>query len=212
MAEGYQAAFQADVDPISGPVTIGLSPNPALPDDPRRVVQRSHRGRRRDARPRRLRRARRIQRGGGITDLGDIELEPGIVLSGRVVLADGKPVPPHTHIMINRLRACDISEQEPAPDGSFRFEALPRETVEVSIRLAGCELSTQNESLLRDHGDSRQSLAGRLEQDTRLRIVLEPVGGRKRAEPPRSPEDWSAFNAQQDIVRSEPLRGAPLVP
>jgi hypothetical protein len=148
---------------------------------------------------------------GGVRDLGDLVLEPGIALSGRVVLADGKPVPPHTRIAINRPRAFDSSEQEFTPDGSFRFATLPRETVTVSIRLPGYELSTQNESLLPDYGDSRQLLAGRLERDTQLRIVLEPVGGRKRAEPPHSTEDWSALNAQQETVRSKPLRAAPIV-
>ena len=138
-------------------------------------------------------------------------MEPGIALSGRVVLADGKPIPPHTRIMLSRLRAFDTSEQELTTDGGFGFASVPRETVELSIRLPQYELSTQNESLLPDSGDSRVTLAGRLEQDTQLRIVLEPAGGRKRAEPPRSAEEWSVLKAQQDAVRSKPLRGAPPV-
>lgn len=149
---------------------------------------------------------------GASRDLGDLALEPGIALSGRVELSDGKPVPPHTRILIGRLRAWDNSEQELAADGSFQFAALPRESVEVSIRLPGYELSARNESVLRDYDDSRQSLAGRLDQDTRLRIVLEPAGGRKKAEPPRSAEDWSVLNGQQDAVRSKPLRGVPSLP
>lgn len=146
---------------------------------------------------------------GRIRDLGDMALEPGITLSGRVVLADGKPVPPHTRIAVDRMRAWDRAERELAPDGSFRFGPLPRETLSVSIRLPGYELSRENESLLPEHGDPRQSLAGRLDQDTQLGIVLEPAGARTPAQPPRSAEEWRALNAQQDAVRSKPLRGAP---
>jgi hypothetical protein len=149
---------------------------------------------------------------GAVRDLGDLNLEPGTTLSGRVVLADGRPIPPHTRIMLGRARGWDQSEQELATDGSFRFASVPRETVALSIRLKGYELATQNESLLPDYNDSRVTLAGRLEQDTQLRVLLEPAGGRKRAEPPRSADGWSALNARQDAVRSKPIRGAPSIP
>ena len=147
---------------------------------------------------------------GSVRDLGDVVAEPGVALSGRVVLADGRTVPSHTRIAVGRERAWDHFESELAPDGSFRFPGLPRETLSVSIRLPGYELSLQNESLLPDSGGPRVSLAGRLEQDTELRIVLEPVANGGRLVPPQSAEEWSTLNARQKDVRSRPLRGAPI--
>ncbi len=149
---------------------------------------------------------------GRVLDLGEIALEPGVSLAGQVVLADGKPVPLHTRIAVGRQRAWDTAERELAPDGSFEFGRLPRETVTVSVRLRGYELAPENGSLLPDPWDRRESLAGRLEQDTRLRILLTPAVSRTPPPPPRSGQEWQAMNARQDAVRSRPLQGAPPTP
>ena len=145
---------------------------------------------------------------GHVRDLREIALEPGVMVSGRVVLADGRPVPPHTRILVGRLRAWDHTEVEVSPDGGFRLGPFPRESVEVSIRVRGYELSTENESLLPDSGDARESLAGRLEGDTELRIVLTPVGQLASLVPLRHGADWAALHTKQEAVRARPLRGA----
>ncbi len=149
---------------------------------------------------------------GSVLDLGEITLEPGVLLSGQVVLADGKAVPPHTRIALARPRTWDTTERELAPDGTFDFGRLPRETVTLSVRLRGYELAPENESLLPDPSDRRESLAGRLEQDARLRVLLTPVVKRTPPPPPHSGLEWQAMNARQDAVRSRPRRGAPSTP
>ena len=121
---------------------------------------------------------------GDVSDLGDLALQDGVTLSGRVVLADGKPVPAHARILVGRERALDTSEQELASDGSFRFPSLPREGVELSIVLRGFALSSKIQGLLPEGWSVRgRTLAGRLEHDTQLNVVLEPVAMR----PPRLP-------------------------
>ena len=39
---------------------------------------------------------------GSTLDVGDIEVQPGYRLTGRLVLADGKPVPPETRVLASR--------------------------------------------------------------------------------------------------------------
>ncbi|RPJ73702.1 MAG: carboxypeptidase regulatory-like domain-containing protein, partial [Acidobacteria bacterium] len=38
-ADGYVASFQEDVDPTAGPISVSLTPEPALPTNPRRVLR-----------------------------------------------------------------------------------------------------------------------------------------------------------------------------
>lgn len=144
----------------------------------------------------------------GVRDLGDVELAPSLTLSGRLTLGDGRPVPPTTRIFVNRLSAWDSVEQVLAVDGTFRIVGLPRETLSVSIRLPGYELATENESLEPDYSDTRSSLAGRLDEDTHIEILAIPVGDRTPQPPPRTAEEWQAFNARTEAIRSKPLRGA----
>jgi hypothetical protein len=145
-----------------------------------------------------------------VLDLGEVSAEEGVFVRGQVVLTDGKPVPSDTRIGVGRTRAWDYVEAEVASSGAFRIGPFPREEVEISIRVPGYELSTENASLLPDYSDERASLAGRLEHDPRLKIVLVPAVNRPRANPPRTHEEWAEFNAKQQAVRSKELQGAPV--
>lgn len=70
---------------------------------------------------------------GAVRDLGDLGLEPGIALSGRVVLADGKPVPPHTRVMLRRLLAWDVGPSRAVADRPTFPTAVERVRLDVIV-------------------------------------------------------------------------------
>ena len=57
-------------------------------------------------------------------DIGDIQLKPAYTLRGRVVLTDGKEIPPDMHVNLGADRAWDNQSVIIAPDGSFEFKGL----------------------------------------------------------------------------------------
>jgi hypothetical protein len=116
----------------------------------------------------------------------------------------------NTRIAVGRVRAWDRVEADVAPSGEFHLGPFPLEQVEVSIRIPGYELSTENVSLLPDYGDTRTSLAGRLGYDPQLRIVLVPATERQRSKPPQTPAEWQELNAQQQAIRARELQGVPV--
>jgi hypothetical protein len=58
-------------------------------------------------------------------DVGDIQLTAGHTLHGKVVLSDGKPVPPDMHVTLAADRAWDTQMAVIGSDGSFEFRGLP---------------------------------------------------------------------------------------
>lgn len=58
-------------------------------------------------------------------DAGDIQIAPAHMLKGRVVLSDGKPIPPGMRVSIGADQAWDSQLAEIAADGSFEFHGLP---------------------------------------------------------------------------------------
>ena len=51
-------------------------------------------------------------------------LKPFLTLRGRVVLSDGKEIPPGMHINLSADRAWDSQSVVLAPDGRFEFKGL----------------------------------------------------------------------------------------
>jgi carboxypeptidase family protein len=58
-------------------------------------------------------------------DVGDIQLTAANVLKGRVVLTDGKPIPPGMRVTVGADQAWDNQMAEIGADGSFEFHGLP---------------------------------------------------------------------------------------
>jgi hypothetical protein len=67
-------------------------------------------------------------------------------LSGRVALADGKPVPPHTRVMIVRDDTRDSTFAETDADGHFVATGIPPELIEIFISIPGYHISPKNQS------------------------------------------------------------------
>jgi hypothetical protein len=162
--------------------------------------------------------ARPIETGAeaSVLDVGDLATVPALTLSGRVILSDGKAVPPRTRVMVARMEAWDTAEQELGADGSFRLEGLPREVLSLVVSAPGYGFSPKNGSYLANTWNPRGSIVGRLDTDTTIALLLEPLADLPKANPPRTAEEWKASaQARQELmrreeeIRSQPLRGAP---
>ena len=93
-------------------------------------------------------------------------------IKGRVLLSDGRQLPPSTRLLISREDAWDTRRVELDPDGSFEVAGLPTERASLSVRIRGYRLSPKNHSL--DVQNPR--LTGTIDQDINtLKILLEPA-------------------------------------
>jgi protocatechuate 3,4-dioxygenase beta subunit len=78
---------------------------------------------------------------------GDLVLRPAHSVSGKVVLGDGKPVPPGARVLLSRENAWDSLQADCDPDGKFTFHGVPDgETVTLSARAKGYHVSLKNRS------------------------------------------------------------------
>jgi hypothetical protein len=84
---------------------------------------------------------------GSSVELGSLEIKPAHRLAGRVVLADGSPIPPDTRLLLARERASDTAQATLDDEGRFEFQAVPAEPVSLSLRLHGYKLSSKNPNL-----------------------------------------------------------------
>ena len=84
---------------------------------------------------------------GEITEAGDLLVLPAHRLAGRVVLADGQPVPPKTRLLISRRDAWDSRQVILGSDGGFDVTGIPQETVTLSAHIKGYHVSGRNQSV-----------------------------------------------------------------
>lgn len=132
-------------------------------------------------------------------DLGEIQAPPAYRISGKVVLADGKSVPPKTRLLLSREQAWDTALVQLNQDGTFTFDGVPEEQITLSFSVAGYRLSEKNPSLDSDH----RGLIGRVSGNiTNLTIQLEP------GKPLGSDEFERLSYEEQKKRNAMPLRGA----
>jgi len=132
---------------------------------------------------------------GSTTNVGDLVVGRANRLSGRVVLKDGKTIPPKTQLIVSREDAWDSLLVDLDKDGSFNVSGIPNEAISLSVAVPGYRFSIKNESL---DLQNPFRLIGRIDHDiTNLMILLE-YGGMLEPQtvPPGSGPD------------SAPLRGA----
>src|SRR5262249_11002968 len=102
--------------------------------------------------------------------VGKLDMEPGHRLLGRLVLADGKPVPANTPVLLSRAKAWDTQSVRVGADGTFSFWGLPSEGYELVVNLPGYHPSSKNRSL----DVYRRGLVGTIARDIKdVQFLLE---------------------------------------
>jgi hypothetical protein len=145
----------------------------------------------------------RVGASGTEKDVGVMPMQPGYRLSGRVILADGKPVPENTRVLLSRDEAWDSQTAVAEKDGRFAFTVLPAERYSLSVNLLGYHASPRNGSYDALNGFG---LVGTVNGDTEgLRFLLEPGPAPRPDFGKLTPSDWQEFERR----RKAPLRGAP---
>jgi hypothetical protein len=109
---------------------------------------------------------------GSTTDIGDLELKPAYRMGGRIRLADGKPIPDGSRLILRRNRngMGDSMEFGLGKDGTFLFTSVPAESVQLGIRIPGYELTPMDYRLISGSA-TNLTVAGNL---TGLDIVMKP--------------------------------------
>ncbi len=102
-------------------------------------------------------------------DVGDVNITPAFRLSGRVVLEDGKPIPPGMRIFIARDSAWDSQSADLPADGSFQFAGLPRDGYSIGASVKGYRYSRANPHLA-------STIKGLIERDIDGFIILMEPG------------------------------------
>jgi hypothetical protein len=144
----------------------------------------------------------RTGKSGSVSDVGDLDVGAGHKLSGRVVLADGKPVPPGTRVLLSREEAWDIQQAVVDEEGRFAFTGLPPEYYGLTVNVRGYHLSPKNASM--DLLNDFQLLGVVREEVVGLRLLLEP-GPRPESQPRSDAKFYEEYHRR----RQAPLRGAP---
>jgi beta-lactamase regulating signal transducer with metallopeptidase domain/protocatechuate 3,4-dioxygenase beta subunit len=133
-------------------------------------------------------------------DLGDLSLADAYSLRGRIALADGKPLPPKTRLLVSREEAWDTISVDAAADGTFFVGGIPPEVVTVTARVEGYRLSPKNRNFEPLNGFSLKGLVlGDVED---LTILYEP-GGFVR--PNRA--DFQVLAVKHQRLLTQPLAG-----
>lgn len=89
--------------------------------------------------------AKRLTTGDNDTtiDVGDIHLEPGHTIRGRVVLSDGRPLPERGRKIEFGARG-DLQRADVADDGSFELVNAPKGEASLSVQMPGYHVSRWN--------------------------------------------------------------------
>ncbi len=136
-------------------------------------------------------------RTGTTLDLGALEVRPAHRVAGRVVLADGQPIPAQTRLFLGREQAWDHTEVTLDVQGGFEFRGVPPESVSLSVRVPGYKFSKRNASLDWLNG----GLVGRVDGDIAdLTLLLEPGEWRYNG-------DEGEPSSGESQPRDQPLRG-----
>ncbi len=104
-------------------------------------------------------------------NVGDIEINPGFRLRGKVTLSDGIPIPEGMRVTISADRAWDSQTAFLQPDGSFEFSSLAPEKYQVFASVKGYRAPEWNNTMKTDRPGTVQ-----VEQDIDdFVLVLDPV-------------------------------------
>lgn len=138
---------------------------------------------------------------GETTDLGDVEVVPGLRLAGRVETRHGEPLPKGLKVRVGYDSAWDSQTAAVDETGAFTLEGISKGKIEVSVSQRNWRLAGVNRSL--DLWNSWQ-LTGLLEEDkTDLLLVIEKGETQYNAS-----ASGNGQLPQQDWPQNRPIAGA----
>jgi peroxiredoxin/uncharacterized GH25 family protein len=140
----------------------------------------------------------RMGNNGDTFDTGELAVKPGFTVAGEIRLKDGKPVPADTRVLLSRENAWDSQQTTAGPNEQFRFENVPAESVGLSTRIKGYQMSPRNSSI---DPLNPYHLIGRV-YTNKLDLIIEFVPGEKT----------ERLAGDQQSLREEPLRGVEAAP
>lgn len=88
---------------------------------------------------------------GSTNDIGDLHLGPAFKIQGRIRLSDGKPIPPNSQLVLSRANMVNMQDSlrlRLGPDGSFVFDGVPPEPVQLRLRIPGYQLTPRDRWLI----------------------------------------------------------------
>ncbi len=103
-------------------------------------------------------------------DADDLNIEPGVTVSGTVVLSEGQKLPPNATASLSIEDNFDGATTKVKPDGTFKFVGVPTGVVRLYIQGKGLAMSKENVSYYANY----HSMMGQVTGDTTLRVKLEP--------------------------------------
>jgi hypothetical protein len=109
---------------------------------------------------------------GTTTDAGDLAVENGNHVTGKVFTSDNKPIPAGAKVSMGRWDASDSVDVNVGADGKFEFKAVPSGLCEFYIRINGYHISKDNQSY---EPMNAVFLLGRIDNDIEdLNVQLDP--------------------------------------
>jgi hypothetical protein len=136
---------------------------------------------------------------GDVIDIKEWSFQPGVRVSGRVELADGKPVPKQTRVFLSGDEAWDLQMTVAGADGTFTFGPAPEGRYTLSVQAPGYHVSRKNAST---NVLNPGSLLGVVRGDAmEIRVLLEPGEVKRDKEYSREALD------EYDRRRKQPLVG-----
>jgi hypothetical protein len=135
-----------------------------------------------------------------VSKVGDLTVRPAFTMRGKVVVADGGPLPANTRLYLGLENGADGQQITVKDDGTFEFKGLPADAVSLSLRVNGYRISAKNPN---KDWLNEGMIVGRLEGDMENFIIHLEKGD--RFERDSAPPD--SADAQP---RGKLLRGAKL--
>ncbi|NQV35619.1 MAG: carboxypeptidase regulatory-like domain-containing protein [Phycisphaeraceae bacterium] len=129
-------------------------------------------------------------------DVGDLVIQPGLTVSGRVELSDGRPMPTDSMIFLNHEKIWGGLSQTLGPDGTFTFAGMHPGKVGCPIRIPGYRIAKLNRSYYDLNGGRLEGIL--TDSVTNLVFLMEP-GDR----------DWNGIGYPKGIPWTETPRFRP---
>ncbi len=132
-----------------------------------------------------------------VVSLGDLVVEPGLILSGVVATSDGEAIPEDSVIYLSHAEIWKGQSVVLPPDGRFRFEGLHPGDTRMSLTMPNYHFSPRNRSFTGQRG---RRLAGTLTHSrNEVELLVEPG-------PYQGNERLPDFMGQEFVTR-RPFRG-----